>query len=75
MLVYKLSQSAMRLPLIKKLRWVSCSTTFSNCHWVYIALRDHRLSLDKPRIIILHLGYGQNWSVALLALKIPKQPH
>lgn len=75
MLVYKLSQLAMRLPLIKKLRWLSCSTIFSNCHWVYIAVRDHRLSLDKPRTIFLHLGYGHNRSVALLVLKIPQQPH
>jgi len=50
MLVYKLSRSAIRLPLIKKLHWLSCCTIFSNPHQVYIAITDHRLSLDKPRI-------------------------
>lgn len=75
MLFYKLCQSAMRLPLLKKLRWLSCSTIFSNGHWAYIAVTDHKLSLDKLGTISLYLWYGQNWSVALLVLKTPKQAH
>lgn len=75
MLVYKLHQSAVRLSLLKKLRRLSCSTTFSNCHWAYIGVTDHKLSLDKLRTISLRLRYGQNWSIALLVLKIPKKSH
>lgn len=75
MLVYKHSQSTTRLPLIKKLHWLPCSTIFSNWRWFYITVTDHRRSLDKPRTLALHLGYGQNGYLALLVLKIPKQPH
>lgn len=59
----------------QKAAWLSCNTIFSNCHRVSIAVIDRRVSLGKPRAIILYLGCGRNWSVALLVLKIPKQTH
>lgn len=58
----QIQQSATKL--IKKLYWLSHSILFSNCHWVHSAVTDHRLSPDGPRTTILHMGYGQNHSVA-----------
>lgn len=44
--------------LDQKAAWLSCNTIFSNCHRVSIAVIDRRVSLGKPRAIILYLGCG-----------------